>query len=385
MKQGPLAGYKVIEIAGIGPGPFCAMMLADMGADVLRIDRAANVGVDDKGASAKEVLNRGRRSVAVDLKSSAGKQLILDLVAQSDALLEGFRPGVMERLGLGPEDCMAMNEKLVYGRITGWGQEGPWAKMSGHDINYIAIAGALHAFGRRDEKPTPPINLVGDFGGGGMLMAFGIVCGLLETAKSGQGQVIDAAMLDGSALLMTMMHGYMAMGQWQDERGVNLLDTGAHHYDVYETADGKYLSIGALEPQFYAEFLEKTGLNEDPDFAKPMDQSKWVALKEKVATRVKTKTRDEWADIFDGSDACVAPVLNMREAPSHPHNAARDTFIQVNGIDQAAPAPRFSRTQTGRPTPPPTSGEHSYSALADWGFTADRIDALIEAGAVAQK
>ncbi|MEM9881126.1 MAG: CaiB/BaiF CoA-transferase family protein [Pseudomonadota bacterium] len=385
MQYGPLAGTKVIEIAGIGPGPFCAMMLADMGADVLRIDRASGVMAGVQGAAAKDVLNRSRRSVAVDLKSSGGKALILDLVKQADALVEGFRPGVMERLGLGPEVCFAANQKLVYGRMTGWGQDGPWAHMAGHDINYIAIAGALHAFGRKGEQPTPPINMVGDFGGGGMLMAFGLVCGLLEAQKSGTGQVIDGAMLDGSALLMTMIHAFMAMGQWRDERGVNMLDTGAHFYDTYETADGKYLSIGAIEPQFYAEFLTKTGLGDDPDFAAQMDPRGWAALKPKVAACIKRKTRDAWAEIFDGTDACIAPVLSLTEAPKHPHNTARSTFVEIDGVVQAAPAPRYSKTPPATPRPPAVPGEHTLKALRDWGIAADEIDALQTSGAIVQK
>lgn len=384
MSSGPLAGFKIIEVAGIGPGPFCAMMLADMGADVLRIDRASAAGQKGNAAAAKDVLNRGRRSIAVDLKSEAGRQAVLDLVSKADALLEGFRPGVMERLGLGPEDCQSVNERLVYGRMTGWGQEGPWAKMAGHDINYIAIAGALHAFGRKGERPTPPINMVGDFGGGGMLLAFGLVCGMLEAAKSGKGQVVDAAMVDGSAILMTMIHAFMAMGMWKDERGVNLLDTGAHFYDVYETADGQYLSVGAIEPQFYSEFLDKLGLSDDPAFNAQMDSAVWDRLKEKVSAQVKTKTRDDWAQIFDGSDACVAPVLSITEAPHHPHNTHRKTFIEVNGIAQAAPAPRFSKTPAATPAPAPTPGEHTAAALLDWGFDADQVERLIASGAVAQ-
>lgn len=384
MSKGPLAGLKVIEIAGIGPGPFCAMMLADMGADVLRVDRASAVGQKGQEAAAKDVLNRGRRSIAVDLKSDDGRQVVLDLAAKADALLEGFRPGVMERLGLGPDVCLGINERLVYGRMTGWGQDGPWSKMAGHDINYISIAGALHAFGRKGEQPTPPINMVGDFGGGGMLLAFGLVCGMLEAAKSGKGQVVDAAMVDGSAILMTMVHAFMAMGMWKDERGVNLLDTGAHFYDVYETADGKHLSIGAIEPQFYAEFLEKLGLSDDPAFAAQMDSAGWDGLKEKVQAKVLTRSRDEWAQIFDGSDACVAPVLSITEAPAHPHNAHRKTFIEVSGIPQAAPAPRFSKTPAGVPGRAPTPGEHTASALLDWGFDAGQVERLMAGGAIAQ-
>jgi alpha-methylacyl-CoA racemase len=379
---GPLKGYKILEIAGIGPGPFAAMMLADQGAEVIRIDRAHGAQGGVNGSAAKDVLNRSRRSLAVDLKKPEGIALVLEMVRQADGLVEGFRPGVMERLGLGPDVCAAANPKLVYGRMTGWGQDGPLAKAAGHDINYIALAGALHAYGRAGEKPTPPINMIGDFGGGGMLMAFGMVCALLEAQKSGQGQVIDAAMIDGSALLMTMIWAFKAMGLWQDRRGVNMLDTGAHFYDTYETADGKYIALGAIEPQFYEEFLQRAGLAEDTDFKNQMLVPEWPKLKAKLTTHFKTKSRSQWCALFEGSDACFAPVLSMGEAPDHPHVKARSTFIEVEGVVQPAPAPRYSRTRNDRPTPPPLPGAHSAGVLADWGFDTDRITALRAEGVI---
>jgi len=376
---GPLQGFKVIEMAGIGPGPFTAMMLADMGADVLRVDRPnARVLNPDK-----DVLNRGRRSIAVDLKHPDGVQTVLRLVEQADALLEGFRPGVMERLGLGPDECLARNPKLVYGRMTGWGQEGPLSHAAGHDINYIAIAGVLNNFKRDGERPVPPNNLVGDFGGGGLLLAFGLVCALLEAGRSGQGQVVDAAMVDGAAALSTMLHAFVAMGIWQDNPGHNMLDTGAHFYEVYETAAGKFMAIGAIEHQFYAELLERTGLK-DEELPFQMDREQWPSLKERFAALFKTKTRDEWQSILEGTDACAVPVLSMTEAPSHPHNVARQTFIERDGVIQPAPAPRFSRTNAEIAGPPPAPGEHTTDALADWGFTADEVAKLREAGAVSQ-
>jgi alpha-methylacyl-CoA racemase len=382
--MGPLAGVKVVEIAGIGPGPFTAMMLADMGADVVRVDRAAQVHGFDPATPPKDVMNRGRRSVGVDLKHPEGVATVLELVAGADALIEGFRPGVMERLGLGPEVCLEHKPALVYGRMTGWGQHGPMAPMAGHDMNYIAIAGALGAIGRPDERPQPPLNLVGDFGGGGLLLAFGIVCGVLEARASGRGQVIDAAMVDGTAVLTTFIHGFMAMGIWSDERGVNMLDTGAHYYEVYECADGRFLSVGAIEPQFYAVLLEKTGLAGDPDFAKQNDRSMWPVLKERLAAVIATRTRDEWAEIFDGTDACVAPVLSLGEAPQHPHNVARANFVTLDGVTQPAPAPRFSRTVASVARPPAHAGQHTDEVLAEWaGLDAATIAARKADGAVA--
>jgi alpha-methylacyl-CoA racemase len=382
--MGPLAGVKVVEIAGIGPGPFAAMMLADMGADVVRVDRAASAHGGDPGTPPKDVMNRGRRSVAVDLKHPDGVATVLELVQGADALIEGFRPGVMERLGLGPDACLARNPRLVFGRMTGWGQDGPMAAMAGHDMNYISIAGVLGAIGRPDERPQPPLNLVGDFGGGGLLMAFGVVCGVLEARTSGQGQVIDAAMVDGSAVLTTFIHGFMAMGIWQDERGVNMLDTGAHYYEVYECADGRFLSVGAIEPQFYAVLMEKTGLAGDPDFAKQNDKSMWPALKERLAEVIATRTRDEWATIFDGTDGCVVPVLGLGEAPTHPHNTARRSFVTLDGVTQPAPAPRFSRTEATVQRPPAHVGQHTDEVLADWaGLDAEAIAARRASGAIA--
>lgn len=383
--MGPLAGIKVIEIAGIGASPFGAMMLADMGAEVLRIERLAGTAPPGVVDPAKDLLNRGRRSVALDLKKPEAIECILKLAAGADALIEGFRPGVMERLGLGPEDCARVNKRLVYGRLTGWGQEGPLADRAGHDIDYIALSGALHGFGRKGEAPVPPINTVGDFGGGGLLLAYGVVCALLEAQKSGEGQVVDAAMLDGAALFTTMMHGLMAQGLWQDSRGENLIDTGAHFYEVYETKDGKYLAIGAIEPQFYGALLEGLGLTDDAALKDQWSVAKWPELKLKIAARVIEKTRDEWCAIFDGSDACVAPVLAMREAPEHPHNKARGTFVERDGILQPAPAPRFSRSTVEIGALPPLPGEHSKAALADWGIGEDEITRLADAGALHQR
>jgi alpha-methylacyl-CoA racemase len=384
MADGPLSGIKVVEVASIGPGPFTAMMLADMGADVVRVDRAASAHGGDPGTPPKDVMNRGRRSVAVDLKHPDGVATVLELVQGADALIEGFRPGVMERLGLGPDACLARNPRLVFGRMTGWGQDGPMAAMAGHDMNYISIAGVLGAIGRPDERPQPPLNLVGDFGGGGLLMAFGVVCGVLEARTSGQGQVIDAAMVDGSAVLTTFIHGFMAMGIWQAERGVNMLDTGAHYYEVYECADGRFLSVGAIEPQFYAVLMEKTGLAGDPDFAKQNDKSMWPVLKERLAEVIATRTRDEWATIFDGTDGCVVPVLGLGEAPTHPHNTARRSFVTLDGVTQPAPAPRFSRTEATVQRPPAHVGQHTDEVLADWaGLDAEAIAARRASGAIA--
>lgn len=380
--MGPLSGLKVVEIAGIGPGPFASMMLADMGAEVIRVDRANRARGGDPAAPPKDPMSRGRRSVAVDLKSPDGIEAVLRLVEQSDALIEGFRPGVMERLGLGPDVCLARNPKLVYGRMTGWGQQGPMAKAAGHDINYISLSGVLDHLGRKHERPLPPLNLVGDFGGGGMLMAFGVACALVETGRSGEGQVIDCAMVDGAAVLMQMMYGMRAMGVWNDERGTNLLDTGAHFYEVYETKDGKHVSIGSIEPQFYAELLEKTGL-EGEDLPAQMDKSQWAKMEERLTAIFKSKTRDEWCEIMEGSDVCFAPVLSMGEAPAHPHNVHRETFLDQDGVVQAAPAPRFSRTAAEVVRPAPHIGQHTEEVLADSGFSADEIAKLREEGAIA--
>jgi len=376
--MGPLKGIRVIELQGIGPGPFCGMMLADMGAELIRIDRAASAG----RPAGKDILARGRQSVAVDLKNPQGVETVLRLVETADVLIEGFRPGVMERLGLGPDVCLARNERLVYGRMTGWGQHGTMAHAAGHDINYISLSGALHAIGEPGGKPVPPLNLVGDFGGGGMLLAFGIAAALVERATSGKGQVVDAAMTDGSALLMNGLFPGMQTGQWSPERGTNMLDGGAHFYGSYETKDGKYVSIGSIEPQFYALLLEKTGLADDPALAKQMARADWPALKQKLTAVFKTKTRDEWDAIMLGSDVCYAPILSFAEAVEHPHNQARRTFVEVGGLKQAAPAPRFSRTAPDVPTPAAAPGQHTRDVLSAAGFSAAEIDALLASGAV---
>jgi alpha-methylacyl-CoA racemase len=381
--MGPLHGIKIIELAGIGPGPFCAMMLADMGADVIRVDRAQAVVGGDPASPPADVLNRGRRSIGLDLKQPEGVETLLRLVERADALIEGFRPGVAERLGCGPDVCLERNPRLVFGRMTGWGQEGPYAQMAGHDINYIALAGALEPLGRFGERPLPPLNLVGDFGGGGMLLAFGVACALAETQRSGKGQVVDAAMVDGAAVLMTMFHAFRAMGIWEDTRGNNLLDTGAYFYEVYETKDSKYVSIGSLERQFYEVLLDKLGLTDDPSMPRQHDKSEWPAMKERFAEVFRTKTRDEWCEIFEGTDACFAPVLSMGEAPDHPHNQHRQTFVERNGVVQPSPAPRFSRTTAEIQRPPAFPGQHTDEILADWGFDADDVAKLRAAGAVA--
>ena len=380
--MGPLAGIKVVELAGIGPGPMCAMLLADMGATVLRIDRPGGSDLGLQRPRRYDLLLRGRYSVEIDLKSPEGKALALRLVERADALIEGFRPGVTERLGLGPDDCLARNPRLVYGRVTGWGQDGPLAQAAGHDINYISLAGALHAFGRRDQPPTPPLNLLGDFAGGSLYLAFGLVCGLLETRNSGQGQVVDAAMIDGAASLMTAAVGAVAAGLSTHERGTNHLDTGAHFYNVYQCGDGKWISIAPIENKFYAELLRR--LDFDPQELPPqMDRERWPEAQEKFALLFKTRTREEWCTILEGTDACFAPVLTTDEAPRHPHNAARRTYVEADGIVQPAPAPRFSRTVPDLPIPPqPTDPKQAEAALAAWLDPAE-IAALKAAGTVA--
>ena len=380
--SGPLSGVKVVEIAGIGPGPFCAMLLADMGADVIRVDRAQTVAGSFPDAPSLDIMNRGRRSIGVDLKQPDGVETVLRLVEQADALLEGFRPGVAERLGIGPDECLARNPRLVYGRMTGWGQDGPYAPTAGHDINYIALAGALDPIGRLGDKPVPPLNLVGDFGGGGLMLAYGLVCGILEARSSGTGQVVDAAMVDGAAVLTTFIHGLRAMGVWQDVRGGNLLDTGAHFYETYECSDGTFVSIGSIEPQFYSELMRLTGLDQE-EVPHQMDRSQWGAMKERLTALFKTKTRDEWCTILESSpDVCFAPVLSMAEAPDHPHNVARSTFVEVAGIRQPAPAPRFSRTPGSIDRPPPHAGQHTEEALVAWGFDPSDVAKLRDAGAI---
>ncbi len=374
--MGPLAGVKVVEIAGIGPGPFCAMMLADMGAEVIRVDRKGA-----RGGGKFDILQRGRKSIAVDLKKPEGVETVLKLIEKADALIEGFRPGVMERLGLGPDVALKRNPKLIFGRMTGWGQDGPMAQAAGHDLNYIALTGMLHSMGRADQPPTPPLNLVGDFGGGGMMLAFGVVCAILEAKNSGKGQVVDAAMTDGASVLGAMMFGFHASGMWTNDRYANMLDGGAHFYDCYECADGKFVSIGSIEPQFYALLLEKTGIN-DPEFEHQHDKSKWPALKQKVATVLKTKTRDEWSDIMEGTDVCFAPVLNLDEAVKHPHNVARKTFVEIEGVPQPAPAPRFSRTEATIQRPPAQAGQHTEEALKEWGLSDAEVADLRTADAI---
>jgi alpha-methylacyl-CoA racemase len=371
----------VIEIAGIGPGPFAAMLLADLGAEVLRVDRVESVGAG-WGDPTLDFLGRGRRSAAVNLKHPDGVAAVLRLVERADALVEGFRPGVMERLGLGPEVCCARNPRLVYGRMTGFGQDGPLARAAGHDINYIALAGALHPIGRRGGPPTPPLNLVGDFGGGGMLLVLGILAALVERQRSGLGQVVDAAMVDGAALLMTIFHATDLAGFTTPERGTNMLDSGAHFYDAYETADGEWISIGSIEPQFYAELLAKLGL--DPAAYSPqMDRARWPAWKDELAGVFRTRTRAEWCALLEGTDVCFAPVLSIAESRAHPHNRARGTFVDVAGKPQPGPAPRFDRTPAQIARPPARAGEHTDTALADWGFAPDELARLRETKAIA--
>ncbi len=379
---GPLSGLKILEFAGIGPGPFCGMMLSDMGAEILRLERPKPTGLGaDWDQPSLDFLARGRRSVGVDLKHPEAVEAVLRLVETADGLFEGFRPGVMERLGFGPDVCLERNPRLVYGRMTGWGQDGPLAHAAGHDINYIALAGALAHIGRKGEAPVAPLNLVGDFGGGGMLLAFGMACAFAESARSGKGQVVDAAMVDGAALLTAFFYGLRAMGVWTDVRGENMLDTGAHFYDVYETADGKYVSVGSIEPQFYAELLEKTGLAGE-DLPRQMDRSQWKPLKSRMEEIFKQKTRDEWCEIMEGSDVCFAPVLSMGEAYEHPHNVARGTFPEAFGLKQPGPAPRFSRTHAEIQGPPANPGQHTDEGLAAWGFSSEEITKLREANAV---
>ena len=381
MTKGPLSGYRIIEIAGIGPGPFAAMMLADMGAEVIRVERAQSVKGAAPATAHWDTLLRGRKNIAIDLKNPQGVEALLQLVEKADAIIEGFRPGVMERLGIGPTECAKRNPKIVFGRMTGWGQDGPYAPLAGHDINYIALAGALAHFARKDEAPVPPLNMVGDFGGGGMFLAFGVVCALLEAQKSGKGQVIDAAMIDGSATLMSMFWAMKSIGMFNENApGTNLLDTGAHFYDVFQCQDGKYISIGSIEPQFYALLLEKTGLTNDPAFAKQMDPSQWPTLKAKLQDVIKQKTQAQWCEIMEGTDVCFAPVLTMTEATQHPHHIARNTFINIAGVTQPAPAPRFSRTSPETPTPPAHAGQHSTQILNEWGIS--NINELLASGAV---
>jgi alpha-methylacyl-CoA racemase len=380
--MGPLAGYKVVEMAGIGPAPMCGMLLADLGATVLRVDRQQPSGLGLPGHSRFQILHRSRHAIAVDLKKPEGVDLVLRLIAEADALIEGFRPGVMERLGLGPDVCLKRNPKLVFGRMTGWGQDGPLAQAAGHDLNYIALAGVAHSIGRAGQPPTPPLNLVGDFGGGALYLAFGVACGLLEAQRSGKGQVVDAAMVDGAASLASIFFALHAAGSFTLTRGENVLDSGAFFYDVYESADGKYISLASIEDKFLEEFLRRMEIDAREMPAK-MDRRRWPEAKAKLAARFKTRTRDEWCRLLEGSDACFAPVLTLAEAPQHPHNVARGTFVEVDGIVQPGPAPRFSRTPADKPTPPEEPGARGNASLLDWGFRSDEVESFKRSGALA--
>ena len=376
--MGPLKGLKIIEMAGIGPGPFCGMVLADLGAEIIRVDRASAIGTGSK----KEPSNRGKKSIAVDLKAKEGVEVVLKVVETADAIFEGFRPGVMERLGIGPEVCLARNDRIVFGRMTGWGQEGPLANAAGHDINYISLSGALAAIGRPGSPPVPPLNLIGDFGGGGMLLALGLVAALLESKESKKGQVVDAAMTDGSALLMTMIYSMQSSGMWKTTMGSNLLDGGSHFYDTYECKDGKFISIGSIEPQFYALLCQIAELDEKV-FSKQMSRDLWPEQKEEIKKIFLKKTRDEWCELMEGTDVCFAPVLDMSEAPQHPHNKERKTFIDLEGVTQPAPAPRFSRTEPEVVSSPSIVGEHTNEVLSSIGLSEEDISTLKTSGAVA--
>ena len=379
--SGPLSGVRIVEFAGLGPGPFCAMMMADHGAEVIRLGRVnAEPGIH--GDPSKQFLNRSRKALNVNLKTSEGRELSRRLCKRSDGLIEGYRPGVMERLGLGPQVLLQDNPKLVYGRMTGWGQDGPYAKMAGHDINYIALSGALHACGRAGDKPTPPMNLVGDFGGGGMMLAFGMLAAIIYARSIGVGQVIDCAMTEGTAVLMAMIYSKRAEGSWTDRRGVNLLDSGAPFYDSYETADGKFISIGSIEPQFYRELLERIGLAHDSEFTEQMNANTWPRQKGRLARQFRTKTRDEWCRILEGSDCCFAPILSLEEAAHHPHNVARSAFVDVLGIPQPAPAPRYSYTPASHPTPMASGHEVTEQILDDLGYSPIEIDKLRSNGTI---
>ena len=375
--MGPLTGIRVVEMAGIGPGPFTAMMLSDLGAEVIRVDRLSHKGIGHRA----NVLNRGRKSIAVDLKNPRGVETTLRLIEQADVVLEGFRPGVMERLGLGPEKCLSVNPRLIFGRMTGWGQTGPLSQAAGHDINYISIAGALGAMGYADRPPAPPLNLVGDFGGGAMYLLTGILAALVERATSEQGQIIDAAMSDGTASLLSPFFGLMAMNMWTTDRFSNRLDGGAFYYGSYECSDGRYISIGSLEPQFYALLLEKAEIT-DPEFQEQLDEAAWPAKREKLTQLFKTKTRQQWCDIMEGTDVCFAPVLDLKEAPNHPHNIDRKTFVELDGVVQPAPAPRFSRTQGEIQGPAAMAGEHTREVLSAWNFSDQEIGELQAAQAI---
>jgi len=387
--MGPLEGVRIVELAGIGPAPFCAMLLSDMGAEVIRLDRAANVGHDDSrvgGPPGEEyrfnLLARGRRNIAIDLKRKAGAEAALRLIDKADALIEGFRPGVMERLGLGPDICLARNKKLVYGRMTGWGQDGPIAHTAGHDINYISLSGVLYSIGEAGGPPVPPLNLVGDFGGGALYLAMGVLAGIISARATGQGQVIDCSMVEGSASLMTMMYAALASGAWNEERGANRTDGGAHYYRVYETQDGEHVSVGSIEPQFYTLLLQHTGLEGEP-LPEQTDRLHWPEMQQRLQRIFKQKTRAEWTEIMEQTDICFAPVLRMSEALKHPHNRHRQSFVEIDGIPQPAPAPRFLGTPTRVQHPPARIGQHTDAVLKDWGFSAAEIAELHRSGGVA--
>ena len=381
--MGPLSGVRIVELGGIGPGPFASMLFAEMGADVLRISRHQGEKHGITGFDARyRLLNRGRRSIAMDLKNPRAVDAVKKLVGEADAVIEGFRPGVVERLGLGPDECLRLNPRLVYGRITGWGQHGPLAHEPGHDINYIALTGVLHAIGRKDGPPVPPLNLVGDFGGGAMYLAFGMVCALLEARSSGKGQVVDAAMVDGAASLMTLIYGMHAAGLWTDDRGSNRLDSGTPWYDVYETADGKWISLGCNEPQFYEALIECLGVERSSLPEDRHDRSGWPTIRHCFTRAFREKTRDEWCEVMKGREVCFAPVLSMAEAPLHPHMKARGTFIELDGVTQPAPAPRFSRTQPEIRHSAGSIDQESDDALGCWGFSAEEVAVLRTSGAL---
>lgn len=381
--SGPLHGLRVIELASIGPGPMCAMLLADLSADVIRVDRVEPSGLGVALDPRFDVTGRGRRSIALDLKRSAGRDAALRLIAQADVLIEGWRPGVAERLGLGPDECATRNPRLVYGRMTGYGQSGPLSQSAGHDINYIALTGALHAIGPAGGKPVPPLNLIGDYGGGALYLAFGLMAALYERERSGRGQVVDAAMVDGASSLMSIFHGMLAAGRWDaDRRGANLLDGGAPFYGTYATADGGHVAVGALEPKFFVEFAQAVGLDER--FVNSQyDTRTWPEMHEAIAAKLSTRTRDEWAREFEHGDACVAPVLSLREAPAHPHAQARAAFVEVAGVTQAAPAPRFSRSAAAAPRATRSAGSDGEAVLLEAGFTAAEVQALRTSGVLA--
>jgi alpha-methylacyl-CoA racemase len=381
LPSGPLAGVKVVELASIGPIPFCGMVLSDMGCHVVRVDKLADAAIADPSRAPGTILDRGRRSIAVDLKSDEGREIVLKLVDGADVLIEGYRPGVAERLGLGPEHCHARNPRLIYGRMTGWGREGPLADRAGHDIDYIALAGALSTFGKAGGPPVPPLNIVGDFGGGGLLLAFGIACALVETSRSGVGQVVDTAMVDGTAMLMAPFYAARQIGFWTDERGTNMLDTGAPYYDTYECADGGYVAVGAIEPQFYAELLDGLGLDAQA-LPNRDDREHWDALRAVFAGCFRSRTRDEWAETFAARDACVAPILTLAEAPEHPHNVARATFVELDGVRHPAPAPRFDRTPGALAVKACYAGQHTDDLLTELGYDEAAIKELRVAGTV---